>query len=501
MTGIVGLGRARRLALWVAVVFAGLPAGSALADTTIGKTGSNGAQCFNLFVGDTNYVVPSGGGKITSFSFESDGTNTGEQVDFLVLRQVSGSSYKVVGKSGLEPLAGTGLETFSASVSVQAGDVLGLYGGAALHNCLHSGNGVSVETVGADPAVGDTLDFSQTLANQDVNESANLVAPPSIAKAFSPTRVNVDGTSALTFTITNPNSTTTQTGVAFTDTLPSGLVVSTPNALSNTCGGSATATAGSGSISLTGGSIAASSNCKVVVNVTATTVGVKNNVSGNVSSTNAGTGNTASATLTVVDSDLALTNVPANMTVNATGPTGAVVSYAPPTATDEGGETPTVGCLPASGSLFPIAKTTVTCTATDADDSNSPVTATFTVTVNGALAQLQALLASVTALPSSTAKTVLSVQLGDAIAAENSSNTSRVCLDLFGLVRAAEQEESYGQLTAAQAAEVINAADQIAAVVGCGEVGPAPAILRPAAKPAVQHAAHKHHHGKTRSVR
>ena len=162
------------------------------------------------------------------------------------------------------------------------------------------------------------------------------------------------------------------------------------------------------------------------------------------------------------DSDLALTGVPANITTNAAGPTGAVVNYTAPTATDEDSvETPTVGCLPASGSPFATGTTTVTCTATDADDLNSPVHASFTVTVTGALGQLQALLASVAALPSSTARTVLGVQLGDAVAAEQAGNTSRVCLDLFGLVRAAEQEQSYHQLTAAQATSIINAANQM----------------------------------------
>ena len=201
------------------------------------------------------------------------------------------------------------------------------------------------------------------------------------------------------------------------------------------------------------------------------------------------------------DSDLAMTGVPANITADATAPTGAVVTYTPPTVADEdSAETPTVGCLPASGSLFAIATTTVTCTATDTDDSNSPVTATFTVTVNGAPAQLQALLASVSALPSSTAKTVLSVQLGDALAAEQSGNTSRVCLDLSAVLRTARQEQAYRQLTPAQATSVIDAANQIAAVTGCSAGPPAGPLLRPFAKPAVKHSNHKHHHAsKTRS--
>ncbi len=59
-----------------------------------------------------------------------------------------------------------------------------------------------------------------------------------------------------------------------------------------------------------------------------------------------------------------------------------MVTYTAPTAVDEAGEFPAVICTPASGSTFPFGTTTVTCTATDLDDLNSPVTASFTVTVN-----------------------------------------------------------------------------------------------------------------------
>ena len=81
------------------------------------------------------------------------------------------------------------------------------------------------------------------------------------------------------------------------------------------------------------------------------------------------------------DGDLALSGVPADITAAASNASGVVVSYTAPTAVDEDGTAPAVTCSPASGATFPIGTTTVTCTASDADDQNSPVSATFNVTV------------------------------------------------------------------------------------------------------------------------
>ncbi len=97
-----------------------------------------------------------------------------------------------------------------------------------------------------------------------------------------------------------------------------------------------------------------------------------------------------SALLGPVDADLSIAQ-PANITTDATSPSGATVTYPLPAATDPGDATPpTAVCTPASGSVFPIGTTTVTCTATDRNDLNSPVHATFTITVLGAAAQLAA---------------------------------------------------------------------------------------------------------------
>ena len=138
-------------------------------------------------------------------------------------------------------------------------------------------------------------------ANNSCSNTVTVVGPPTISKAFSPTSIAVGGTSTLSLTITNPNAGTALAGVAVSDTLPAGVqVASAPNA-SNTCNGTLTgATAGSGAISLSGGSIPAGLSCTISVDVTATSGGGKDNTTGAVSSTNGGTGATSNtATLAV----------------------------------------------------------------------------------------------------------------------------------------------------------------------------------------------------------
>ncbi|MFB6814176.1 hypothetical protein ACFCV8_06490 [Streptomyces sp. NPDC056347] len=88
-----------------------------------------------------------------------------------------------------------------------------------------------------------------------------------LAKSFSPATVAVGGTTRLTYTVSTAAGATGQNGLAFTDTLPAGLVVAPTSATETTCGG--TVTASGGTVSFSGGSIGPGpKTCTVSVNVT-----------------------------------------------------------------------------------------------------------------------------------------------------------------------------------------------------------------------------------------
>ena len=90
-------------------------------------------------------------------------------------------------------------------------------------------------------------------------------------------------------------------------------------------------------------------------------------------------GNVAATTftITVTDTSAPIVTVPANQTLEATGPDGATFSYTA-TAADTDGTAVDVTCVPA-GTTFPLGTTTVECSATDAAGNTG--SASFTVTV------------------------------------------------------------------------------------------------------------------------
>ena len=79
----------------------------------------------------------------------------------------------------------------------------------------------------------------------------------------------------------------------------------------------------------------------------------------------AGNTGTASFTVEVQDVKKPIVTVPSDFFVEATGVSGATVSYNGVSAVDDVDGPVGVTCGPASGTVFPLGTTTVTCTASD----------------------------------------------------------------------------------------------------------------------------------------
>jgi arabinogalactan endo-1,4-beta-galactosidase len=124
--------------------------------------------------------------------------------------------------------------------------------------------------------------------------------PPTVSKTFVAASVPLSGTTSLTFNVANPNSGTSLSGIGFSDTLPAGLAVANPNGLTGSCGGGMiTAAASSGTVSLAGATLTASTSCTFAVGVTGTGTGMQNNTTGAITAAESGKGATASASLNV----------------------------------------------------------------------------------------------------------------------------------------------------------------------------------------------------------
>jgi len=107
-------------------------------------------------------------------------------------------------------------------------------------------------------------------------------------------------------------------------------------------------------------------------------------------------GNIATGTFAVVVQDKTppVVTVPSDMTVDATGSSGAVVTFTGSASDVMDGSVP-VTCTPASGSTFPVGATKVTCSATDKAGNNA--TGTFTVTVQDSTPPVVTVPADITA--------------------------------------------------------------------------------------------------------
>ena len=147
----------------------------------------------------------------------------------------------------------------------------------ALNNGTLAANSTCAVTVQVSAVAGTYINPPVTLTSKQAppvqSAPVTLVVgtpSPVFAKEFptgpSPTNASVP----LTFTITN-NTATPLTGLAFTDILPSGLVIATPLFFINTCGGVLNVAAAGTSITFSNGTLAVGASCIISVDVTSGT--------------------------------------------------------------------------------------------------------------------------------------------------------------------------------------------------------------------------------------
>jgi uncharacterized repeat protein (TIGR01451 family) len=173
--------------------------------------------------------------------------------------------------------------TFAGGASTSTGDVnpCTAPGGAigpiiAGYPNLISNNQVSVELLNVDG--GGPRGNDQAFDDIEV-----LDVTPQLDKVFSPSTIGVDGSSTMTFTITNTSELGAKDGWSFAEALPTGLTISSPDEATTNCpGGNINTHTGGTAVVVTGNLDAGDKACTASVSVRATVAGTYTNNTNNV---------------------------------------------------------------------------------------------------------------------------------------------------------------------------------------------------------------------------
>jgi HYR domain len=178
-----------------------------------------------------------------------------------------------------------------------------------------------------------------------------------------------------------------------------------------------------------------------------------------------GNTSTGSFVVNVVDSTAPALTVPGSIVVNATSPRGAAVTY-DASAVDFIGGVVTPDCSTASGAVFAIGTTTVTCTATDTRGNTSRKS--FTVQVKGAVEQLRDVLQVVLSWHVKWRQVEIQVRGPLWALTQPKPKVNLACKELAQLDSRLQPDGDLGsKLTAAQRDWLRGELARISAVVGC----------------------------------
>lgn len=154
--------------------------------------------------GGNSYVMPANG-TITSWSTTTSGDGGG-QLKLKVFRHVAGTTYMAVAQDAPRNLVPDAINTFSVSVAVRAGDLLGLNSFSGTPDCAFAVTGETyLRTATSDLPDGASADFNQSTIDRRLNVSA-VLNPSNTFGLGNVTRNKKKGTATVTVDVPNPGT-------------------------------------------------------------------------------------------------------------------------------------------------------------------------------------------------------------------------------------------------------------------------------------------------------
>lgn len=192
------------------------------------------------------YTVPQGGGTITSWSTRW-GTASSSIVLQIWRRAHFSDTYTLVAEDSETLSPGSiGVSTYPVSITVKAGDLLGLgWPTASTVHCAYStGNDADevLQQSGTTPTVGSDLTFFQTVADDLLNAQVNLQQTADLAINQATSASHVVAGNPVDFLLRASDAGPSPTSATVTDTLPAGMKFFSAVASGGSCSGTQTVT-------------------------------------------------------------------------------------------------------------------------------------------------------------------------------------------------------------------------------------------------------------------
>ena len=161
---------------------------------------------------------------------------------------------------------------------------------------------ISVDVIATATGAFTNVTSIMTTSIGDANSASTAIVinpAPLFSKVFAPAIINPGSTSTLTFSIDNSASTAAANNFAFVDNLPADVTIAAAPNITNSCDAATSIVTNGTSVTVTNGSVPASSSCQISVDVTSNTIGIHSNTTGDLTS-DLGNSGTATADLNVL---------------------------------------------------------------------------------------------------------------------------------------------------------------------------------------------------------